>query len=88
MVQRIRDSHWGNEFLGLLMHRGVRFVLVGVLAVGVHDHERYTKDLGILVDPQRSRRPRLGKALTEFGFSVIGRRKSQEISCRSVPSAA
>lgn len=62
-----------NEFLRLLKHHGVRFVMVGGLAVGVHGHERYTKDLDLLVDPSEANARRLGKALTEFGFVATGR---------------
>ena len=62
-----------NEFLGLLMRHGVRFVLVGGLAVGVHGHERYTKDLDLLVEPTEANARRLGSALVEFGFATTGR---------------
>lgn len=62
-----------NEFLGLLMQHGVRFVMVGGLAVGVHGHERYTKDLDLLVEPSEANARRLGSALTEFGFAATGR---------------
>jgi predicted nucleotidyltransferase len=62
-----------NEFLRLLKHHGVRFVLVGGLAVGIHGHERYTKDLDLLVDPSEANARRLGKALVEFGFTATGR---------------
>ncbi|HEX8107667.1 MAG TPA: hypothetical protein VF516_08050 [Kofleriaceae bacterium] len=62
-----------NEFLRLLKHHGVRFVLVGGLAVGIHGHERYTKDLDLLVDPSEANARRLGKALVEFGFTTTGR---------------
>jgi hypothetical protein len=62
-----------NEFLRLLKHHGVRFVLVGGLAVSVHGHERYTKDLDLLVDPSAANARRLGKALVEFGFVATGR---------------
>jgi len=66
------QQEW-NEFLRLLKHHGVRFVLVGGLAVGIHGHERYTKDLDLLVDPSEANARRLGKALVEFGFTVTGR---------------
>jgi predicted nucleotidyltransferase len=62
-----------NELLRLLKHHGVRFVMVGGLAVGVHGHERYTKDLDLLVDPSVANARRLGSALTEFGFAASGR---------------
>jgi predicted nucleotidyltransferase len=62
-----------NEFLHLLKHHGVRFVMVGGLAVAVHGHERYTKDLDLLVDPSEANARRLGKALAEFGFVSTGR---------------
>jgi hypothetical protein len=59
------QQEW-NEFLRLLKHHGVRFVLVG-------GHERYTKDLDLLVDPSEANARRLGKALVEFGFTATGR---------------
>jgi predicted nucleotidyltransferase len=62
-----------NAFLRVLKHHGVRFVLVGGLAVGIHGHERYTKDLDLLVDPSEANARRLGKALVEFGFTATGR---------------
>lgn len=62
-----------NEFLRLLKHHGVRFVMVGGLAVAFHGHERYTKDLDVLVDPSEANARRLGKALVEFGFVATGR---------------
>jgi hypothetical protein len=62
-----------NEFLRLLTQHGVRFVMVGGLAVGVHGHERYTKDLDLLVEPSEANARRLGSALTEFGFAATGR---------------
>lgn len=62
-----------NEFLGLLMQHGVRFVLVGGLAVGVHGHERYTNDLDVLIDPSEANARRLGKALADGEIPAIGR---------------
>jgi hypothetical protein len=62
-----------NEFLRLLKHHGVRFVMVGGLAVGFHGHERYTKDLDLLVEPTEANARRLGKALVEIGFAATGR---------------
>jgi hypothetical protein len=62
-----------NEFLRLLKRHGVRFVMVGGLAVSVHGHARYTKDLDVLVDPTEANARRLGKALVEFGFTATGR---------------
>ena len=62
-----------NEFLRLLKHHGVRFVMVGGIAVGVHGHVRYTKDLDLLIDPSEANARRLGNALVEFGFVATGR---------------
>lgn len=62
-----------NEFLRLLKHHGVRFVMVGGLAVAFHGHERFTKDLDLFVDPSEANARRLGKALVDFGFTVTGR---------------
>jgi hypothetical protein len=57
----------------LLKHHGVRFVMVGDLAVAVHGHERYTNDLDVLVDPTEANARRLGSALADFGFASTGR---------------
>jgi hypothetical protein len=62
-----------NEFLRLLTRHGVRFVLVGGLAVGVYGHERFTKDLDLFVDPSEANARRLGKALVDFGFVATGK---------------
>lgn len=62
-----------NEFLALQLRHGVRFVMVGGLAVAVHGHERYTKNLDVLVDTSAANAKRLGRALAEFGFAAAGR---------------
>lgn len=60
-----------NELLRLLKHHGVRFVMVGGLAVGVHGHERYTKDLDLLVDPSEANARRLGSAIPVIGMAEL-----------------
>jgi predicted nucleotidyltransferase len=56
------------EFLGLLRRHGVRYLMVGGLAVAVHGRERYTKDLDVLVQMSEANARRLGGALADFGF--------------------
>lgn len=63
-----------NEFLVLLSRHRVRFLLVGGHAVGVHGHERYTKDLDVLVEPSLANARRLGRARADFGFHATSRR--------------
>jgi hypothetical protein len=61
------------EFLGLLTRHGVRFLMVGGLAVAAHGRERYTKDLDIFVDPTERNARRLRDALVAFGFAKTAR---------------
>jgi predicted nucleotidyltransferase len=62
-----------NEFLSSLTRRGVRFLLIGGLAVAAHGHERYTKDLDVLVESSVANARRLGRALVDYGFHATGR---------------
>jgi len=57
-----------NEFLSLLISKGVRFLLVGGHAVAGHGEPRLTEDLDVFVDPTLANAQRLRSALVEFGF--------------------
>lgn len=60
-----------NEFLRLLTHHRVRFVLVGGHAVAVHARPRHTEDLDVFVEPTRANARRLRAALVDFGFGSV-----------------
>jgi hypothetical protein len=61
-----------SGFIGLLSAREVRFLVVGVYAVAVHGHPRYTDDLEVWVLVHPDNAEWLVRALDDFGFGSIG----------------
>lgn len=59
-----------NDLLAEFVRCGVRFVLLGGYAVGVHVKPRATKDLDLLVSGQGDNLNRVAGALTAFGAPV------------------
>jgi hypothetical protein len=66
------QTDW-KEFLRLLSRHGVRYVIVGGLAVGAHGRERYTKDLDVFVASTEANARRIGRVLVDFGFRATSR---------------
>ncbi|MCB4792339.1 MAG: nucleotidyl transferase AbiEii/AbiGii toxin family protein [Elusimicrobia bacterium] len=60
-----------KEFLMLLNKNRVRYCIVGAFAVGIHGRPRYTKDMDILVEPNRDNGKKVIKALIDFGFKEL-----------------
>lgn len=52
---------------------GVRFVVIGGVAVGAHGHVRATEDLDIVPDPDRENLDRLGNVLVGLDARLVGR---------------
>jgi hypothetical protein len=59
-----------NDLLAEFVRCGVRFVLLGGYAVGVHVKPRATKDLDLLVSGEGDNLSRVAEALTAFGAPV------------------
>lgn len=59
-----------KEFLKLLGSHGVRYLLVGGYAVGIHGYPRPTGDLDIWVALEPENADRIVDALREFGFDT------------------
>lgn len=57
------------EFLGLLNKYGVKYCIIGAYAVGFYGYPRYTKDIDILVEPERENAKKIVQAINEFGVS-------------------
>jgi hypothetical protein len=55
-----------EEFIACLNAERVRFMVVGAYAVGFHGHPRATKDLDVLVEPERENARRVLRALATF----------------------
>jgi hypothetical protein len=61
-----------DELLLALARAGVRFVIIGGIAVGVHGYVRATKDLDIVPDPDPANLERLARLLRELGAQHAG----------------
>lgn len=61
-----------REFIGLLESEGVRYVVVGGYAVGVHGFPRYTGDIDFFVAIEPTNAGRLMQVFQRFGFGDIG----------------
>ncbi|MFO0794179.1 MAG: DUF6036 family nucleotidyltransferase [Candidatus Brocadiaceae bacterium] len=58
-----------DEFLKLLNHHKVRYVIVGGYALSAHLIPRATKDLDILIEASKNNAIKVIEALCEFGFN-------------------
>ena len=65
-MPQIRDD-W-KEFLAALDAQHVDYLVVGGVALGVHGHVRYTKNLDVWFRGTEANAERLISALREFGF--------------------
>ena len=62
-----------KEFLSLLMHHGVRFVVIGGHALAANGRPRYTEGFDVFVEPTEANARRLVKTLVAFGFRATSR---------------
>ena len=68
-MSNVRDD-W-HDFIRALEQRGVAYMIVGGVAVGVHGHVRYTKDLDVWFRGEPANAERLIGALMDFGFESL-----------------
>ncbi len=61
-----------EELLKLFNENKVKYCLIGAYAVAFYAKPRYTKDIDILVKPDKKNASRIIKALNEFGFQKLG----------------
>ena len=61
-----------QEFIELLDCHGVKFLIVGGYAVGIHGFQRYTGDLDIFIAISEDNAQKIIKVFDEFGFSDLG----------------
>jgi hypothetical protein len=66
------DHFHPEELMEALVSGGVRFVLIGGLAVGVHGVVRATRDMDIVPDPDPANLERLAAVLSELDARQIG----------------
>ncbi|MEJ2306887.1 MAG: hypothetical protein P8Y62_04105 [candidate division WOR-3 bacterium] len=60
-----------EEFLNLLNKNKVKYAIVGSFALALYSKPRYTKDLDILIEPEKENIKRLINVLEKFGFKNI-----------------
>jgi hypothetical protein len=60
-----------REFIALLNSKGVKFLIVGGHAVGLHGHPRFTGDLDIWIATDPANAQRIQIVLQEFGFGKL-----------------
>jgi hypothetical protein len=68
---KIKLNRDWTEFLGALISRRVRFVLVGGHAVAGHGEPRLTEDLDVFVERSPANARKLRQALVDFGFGNV-----------------
>lgn len=61
-----------QEFIELLESRGVRYLIVGGYAVGLHGFPRYTGDLDIFIAISEDNARKLLEVFAAFGFPDLG----------------
>lgn len=61
-----------RDMLAALDRHGVRFLVVGGMAVAVHGTPRYTKDLDLWVEVSDDNAARLVAAIDSFGLGSLG----------------
>jgi hypothetical protein len=60
-----------EELLRLFNKNKVKYCIIGAYAVAFYAEPRYTKDMDILVEPNRDNARKIIKSLTEFGFKNL-----------------
>jgi len=68
-MSRLPDD-W-RDFLAALDARHVEYMLVGGIALGVHGHVRYTRDLDVWFRGSEQNAEKLISALRDFGFESL-----------------
>jgi hypothetical protein len=61
-----------EEFFELLNGHNVRYLIVGGYAFAIHAKPRFTNDLDVFIEPDRSNASNVLKALEDFGFGNVG----------------
>jgi hypothetical protein len=77
-----------EQIFAVLATHGVRYVVVGGLAVQVHGHVRMTNDVDLIPEPEPRNLARLADALVELGARVLNPGSEDlAIDARMLPQA-
>jgi len=69
---RMEISRDFEEFFALLNRHDVHYLIVGGYAFAIHARPRFTNDIDIFFDAEKSNATRLLRVLGEFGFGNTG----------------
>ena len=61
-----------REFFQSLNDHNVRYLVIGGYAVAFHGHPRYTKDIDVWIEADKTNAEKLIDALRAFGFGSLG----------------
>ena len=61
-----------REFFQSLNDHNVRYLVIGGYAVAFHGHPRYTKDIDVWIEADKTNAQKLIDALRAFGFGSLG----------------
>lgn len=61
-----------REFFQSLNEHSVRYLVIGGYAVAFHGHPRYTKDIDVWIEADKTNAEKLIDALRAFGFGSLG----------------
>lgn len=70
-MAKLELSRDWKEFLGALISRNVKFLLVGGHAIAIHGNPRLTEDLDVFSEPTLENGNKLRAALVDFGFGSV-----------------
>ncbi len=73
-----------RDFLSFLNKNGVKYLLLGGWAVGIHGYPRATGDMDVLIATDETNLDRLLKALYEFGAPTIAVLPSRRLKIASI----
>src|SRR5436190_5251101 len=73
-----------KELLQLFDHHGVKYLLIGGYAVGLHGHVRATNDIDIAVGPDEANAEKVVAALVDFGLADSSLKKDLFTTPRSL----
>ncbi|KAB8318420.1 hypothetical protein SD81_016160 [Tolypothrix campylonemoides VB511288] len=74
-----------RDLLGAMAAHQVQFMVVGGVAVGIHGHVRYTKDLDLWFKGDEANAARLAAALRDFGVPALPDSLSEFCEPRGMP---
>ncbi|MBU2509860.1 hypothetical protein KJ966_00905 [bacterium] len=71
-LEKFELSRDFEDFIRLLNHHKVRFLIVGGYSVAFHGYPRYTKDIDLLIAVDSENAQKMVQVINDFGFASLG----------------